>query len=292
MSRFFPNLSQHHYEENKAEIAAALRSLYFPWWRCLCLSQEYWRLCQVDGKTGDPAFARVYKHFGDVFKGDFGLWWTKRGKQTFAHKVRPPRVRFANPSDLEEIMRHGVVPNAQVLVIPDHYSKTDLIKQFRKLLGDFEPGPLPKAYASPFEVGDLRGIKRSVLNDILKVWVTNEAIKIIKAHQMTRRPELLTHAWIGKVAEIQPERRSDKVRTSATDRNERLALRVKVSRYLLKASRLIVNAEIGDFPSLSPLTPNSKRWTSKQLEAFNAMEHDAPFRSPLVKYEDFYPHLP
>ena len=292
MSRFFPNLSQHHYEEREAEIAAAMRSFYFPWWRCLCLSQEYWRLCHMKGKTGDPAFARVYKHFGNVFRGDFSIWWREHGKLAFAYKVRPPRVRFANPSDLGEIIQQGSVANAQVVVIPDHYSKTELVKQFRTLLGEFEPKPLPQDYTSPFEVGDLRGIKRSVLNDILKVWVTNEGVKVIKAHQMTRRPELLTHAWIGKVAQIRPERRSEKVRSSATDRNERLALRVKVSRYLLKGARLIANAEIGKFPSLAPQEQHPRRWTSKQLEAFNNLEKEQPFRSPLVKYEDFYPFLP
>ena len=287
MSRIFPNLSRQLYEERRAEVAAAKRSPYYLWWICLSLSPEYWRLCQAKGKTGDPEFSRVYEHFGDVFEGEFEEWWLAHGKAAFAYKIRPPRVRYINPSDAREFSQSGHIRNARVVVIPDHYSKSELLRQFRALLSDYVPQALSARYASPFEVASQRGIKRGMLRDVLRVKIVSDALQIVKAKQLIARPERYGAAWIGRIADISPQSRGEKLRTKDTERNERLALRVKVARYQLKASRLIANAEIGIFPSLVNRATNPKRWTKAQIARFSKDEIKNPFISPMVPYEDY-----
>lgn len=287
MNRVFPNLSKHFYEEQKAEIAAARRSPYYMWWMCLALSREYWRLCQVEGKTGDPQFARVYEHFGDVFHDEFDDWWLEHGKAAFAYKIRPPVVRYLTPTDSREFSNHGHLKYAKLVVVPDHYSMSELVRQFKRLLVDYAPSALPARFASPFEVASLRGMKRSMLRDVLRVRVASDALQIVKTKQLIAHPEKYGAAWIGRIANISPRKSADKLRTKDTDRNERLALRVKVARYQLKASRLIANAEIGVFPNIAPTTENPKRWTKAQLARFAKLEAQEPFISPVVQYTQY-----
>lgn len=262
MRRFFPNLSNQKYSQLGLEIAAAKRSLYYWWWRYLRLSSDYWWLCQLKGRSADKQFAATYKLFGDVFVGDFGDWWADRGTQVFSYEVDPPKVELISVKEM------GYVPPIkwiQPVMVPLHLTKSEILAQLSELLKDHEPKPLPKSIATGHEVEDLRGVRKQVIIDAHRVWCLNDAINRAKIVGNLDRPERLTQYWIGKELGLEPEPDKAKViRQVQTEKYERLAMRVKVNRYLSKANNIIANVELGKFPVMTPV-PERERWSKKQL---------------------------
>lgn len=269
MRRFFPNLSNQKYSQLGLEIAAAKRSLYYWWWRYLRLSDDYWWLCQQKGRTTDKEFAATYKLFGDVFVKDFGDWWADHGTQVFSYEVDPPKVELIT---VKEMMYVPPIKWIQPVMIPLHLTKSEILAQLSDLLKDHVPKPLPKSIATGHEVEDLRGVRKQVLIDAHRVWCLNDAINRAKAIGNLDRPERLTQYWIGKELGIEPEPDpSKKVRTLLVEKNERLAIRVKVNRYLTKAANIIANVELGHFPVMASV-PARERWSKKQFaEKMEAM---------------------
>ena len=261
MRRFFPNLSNQKYSQLSLEIAAAKRSLYYWWWRYLRLSDDYWWLCQQKGRTVDKEFAATYKLFGDVFTKDFGDWWEMRGSEVFSYKVDPPRVEFIKVKELFYVPDFKWI---QPVMVPLHLTKSEILAQLSDLLKYHEPIPLQKAKTTEHEVEDMRGIKKKVLIDAHRVWCLNDAIYRAKNVGALDRPERLTQYWIGKQLGLDPKPDSSKRVKETIERNERLAMRVKVNRYLMKANNLIANVELGHFPSMKPV-PERERWSKKQL---------------------------
>ena len=262
MRRFFPKLSNQKYSQLGLEIAAAKRSLYYWWWRYLRLSDDYWWLCQQKGRTADKEFAATFKLFGDVFTKDFGDWWADRGTQVFSYEVDPPKVELISVREMSWV---PPIKWIQPVMVPLHLTKSEILAQLSELLKDHKPKPLPKSIASGQEMEDLRGVRKQVLIDAHRVWCLNDAINRAIAADLLDRPERCTQHWIGKQLGIEPE--PDAERKSATaqvEKNERLALRVKVNRYLVKSRAVIANVELGHFPSMKPV-PERERWSKKQL---------------------------
>lgn len=262
MRRFFPNLSNQKYSQLGLEIAAAKRSLYYWWWRYLRLSEDYWWLCQQKGRTLDKQFAATYKLFGEVFTKDFGDWWADRGTQVFSYEVDPPKVELISVKEM------GYVPPIkwiQPVMVPLHLTKSEILAQLSELLKDHEPKPLPKSIATGHEVEDLRGVRKQVIIAAHRAWCLNDAINRAKITGNLDRPERLTQHWIGKQLGLEPEPDKAKViRQVQTEKYERLAMRVKVNRYLSKANNIIANVELGKFPVMTPV-PERERWSKKQL---------------------------
>lgn len=261
MRRFFPNLSNQKYSQLGLEIAAAKRSLYFLWWRYLRLSEDYWWLCQQKGRTLDKEFAETYKLFGDVFADDFGGWWQKRGSEVFSYTVDPPRVEFIK---VKELMYVPQLRWIQPVMVPLHLTKSEILSQMNELLKFHEPVSLPKSITTEYEVEDLRGVKKKALIDSHRVWCLSDAIIRAKAMGSIERPERLTQYWIGKQLGLDPKPNSGKRVKETVERNERLAMRVKVNRYQSKAINLIANVELGKFPVMTAVEKR-ERWSKKQL---------------------------
>jgi hypothetical protein len=263
MRRFFPNLSNRKYSQLGLEIAAAKRSLYYWWWRFLRLSEDYWWLCQQKGRTSDKKFAETYKLFGDVFVGDFGDWWAARGTAVFSYEVDPPRV------ELITVREMGYVPPIkwiQPVMVPLHLTKSEILSQLSDLLKDHVPKPLPKSIATGHEVEDLRGVRKQVLIDAHRVWCLNDALNRAIASDALERPERFTQYWIGKTLGLDPKASGRVRQREVVEANMRLAMRVKVNRYLSKANNTIRNVELGHFPVMTAVA-DRERWSKKQLAA-------------------------
>lgn len=243
------------------EIAAAKRSLYYWWWRYLRLSSDYWWLCEQKGKTSDKAFASVYRDFGDVFESNFDEWWSRRGTNIFAYKLDPPRVNWLSLRELEEV---GGLDWIYLVKIPKFHTKSEILGQLSNLLADHLPMPYPRTIATDHEVGDLRGIRKQVLIDAHRAWCLNDAVGRAKSAGQLDRPERFTQHWIGGKLGIIPKSEPGKFKSLRVQANERLAVRVKVNRYLSKANLVIKNVEAGIFPVFHPV-PEVKRWTKNQL---------------------------
>ena len=261
MRKLYPNLSQGRYLLLEQEIAAARRSLYFWWWRYLRLSSDYWWLCQQQGKTSDKKFASVYRDFGDVFTRDFDEWWAWNGTKIFSFKLEPPRVGWLSGSEIDEL---GSADWVHFIKIPRFLTKSQILSQLGQLLGDHQPMPYPRSIATEHEVGDLRGVRKPVLIDMHRVWCLNDALQREKEAGRLDRPERYTQQWIGRKLGILPKTSEKKNRTLKVEANERLAIRVKINRYLSKANLIIRNVEIGNFPIFEEIA-EVKRWTAKQL---------------------------
>lgn len=246
---------------HEQEIAAAKRSLYYWWWRYLRLSSDYWWLCEQNGKTTDKAFASVFRDFGDVFTIGFDEWWERHGARIFAYKLDPPRVSLISLENFDLI---GASRSMYAIAIPKFQTKSEILSQLSDLLKDHQPMPYPRSIATDHEVGDLRGIRKQVLIDAHRAWCLNDAVNRAKSEGQLDRPERFTQYWIGGKLGIIPKSDAGKVKTLRVQANERLAVRVKVNRYLSKANLVISNVEIGHFPVFHPVT-EVKRWTKKQL---------------------------
>lgn len=279
MRKLYPNLSKGRYPEHTNELAAARRSLYFWWWKYLRLSSDYWWLCKQKGKTSDKAFAAVYSDFGDVFTYGFESWWDARGGDIFAYQLDPPRVSWI---DKESLFNIGRLPRSKsisldhlrdskeisIVSIPRIYTKSEILSQISELLKDHQPEPYPLEISTEYEVGDLRGVRKQVLMSAHQVWCLNDAINREKDAGRLVRPERFTQYWIAQKLGIVPTSDPNKVKTLKVQANERLAARVKVSRYLAKANQVIKNVEIGKFPSFDPV-PEFQRWSGRGLAEKN-----------------------
>jgi len=261
MPNYFPNLSRYKYKLPAEEVAAAKRSLYFWWWRYLRLSSDYWWLCQESGKTSDKKFASVYEDFGDVFSLSFDEWWSSYGSRLFAFKVDPPKVGWlsakeAKSAELKKFFYRVKIPRFQ--------TKSKILAQLSDLLADHEPMPYPQDISTDFEVENLRGIRRQVLVDTHRVWCLNDALRRAIERGVLDRPERYTQYWIGMKLGIEPAAGNyHKINDFHREKYERLAVRVKVNRYLAKANRIIRNVELGNFPVMNPVAVRS-RWSKKQ----------------------------
>ena len=263
MRRFFPNLSNQKYSQLSLEIAAAKRSLYYWWWRYLRLSDDYWWLIQQKGRTIDKQLAETYKLFGDIFDCDFDEWWTDRGSEVFSYKVDPPKVELIS---VKEVRYVPPVKWIQPVMVPLHLTKSEILSQLGDLLKYHEPMSLPKSIATDHEVEDLRGVRKLALIDSHRVWCLNDALNRAIASGALDRPERFTQSWIGKTLSLDPKASGRVRQREVVEANMRLAMRVKVNRYLSKASNIVRNVELGHFPVMTAV-PDRERWSKKQLAA-------------------------
>ena len=268
MRHFYPALSRNRYSQFGQELAAAQRSLYYWWWRYLRLSEDYCWLCRQKGRSLDKEFNKTCTMFGDVHSMNFKEWWLSNGTKIFSYKVDPPRVQFVNTDDLfratDAITKLWLKP----LMIPNHLTKSEILEQLSDLLEVHKRKELPKSIVTEYEVEDLRGMRKKAIIDAHRVWCLDTAVEVAKRSKSLSRPERYTQYWIGKKLELDPKAISGKRLRESIEANHRLAMRVKVNRYLVKAKNIIANVELGRFPVLTKV-PERNRWSVKQLTEKN-----------------------
>lgn len=262
MSNFFRYLSRHKYEKKQHEIEAARRSLYYWWWRYLRLSEDYWWLCQQNGKTSDKEFRQTYELFGEVHESEFDAWWTVRGTKLFSYVVAPPRVQFVDPLEFRGI---GFQSRTNVCLIPTHLTRSEILNQLSALLVDHVPQPLSVTTETGHEIDELRGIRKRVLIDAHRAWCLDDALDKTKKTGLISQPSRFTQHWIGSKLNLTPKKNLALRSKEAIEKYERLAMSVKVNRYIAKANNIIANVEIGHFPVVQPVAVR-KRWTKSQAQ--------------------------
>ena len=262
MKRKFEHLSQGEYLYVEDEIAAAERSLYFWWWRYLRLSQDYWWLCRQNGKCSDKKFAQTYSKFGDVFRQNFQDWWMDKGIALFGSDIHPYKVEWATNS---HIWLSGQTQWLGIIIVPLFKTKSELRKQFSDLIKSHVQANCDahRPSVSAADMNSLKGVRRKVIEDAHKVWCLNELISHLKITGQLEKSQKYTQLWVGKKADLELRRNYERYKTNRNLANERLAMRVKVCRYIAKANCLISNVEIGSFPNFT-MPEKTKRWTKKQ----------------------------
>lgn len=282
MQLFFSGLSNLRYPSKRKELAAAKRSLYYLWWRFLRLSEDYWWLCQFNGKSKDKEFNETYKKFGNVFDGTFEDWWAARGADLFAYKLEPPKVEW-----LDKGKFYGKSEDYyKVLLIPKNLTKSEIASQVRKVLATHKKAPLSKRIRYDVSISDTRGMKRPVLESVFDVWSLNQVLKLAIQNGRLDRPERFTQYWMGKQLNLMRTSSQTHFVNIETQAKHQLALRVKVNRYLSKAQSLIANTEYGKFPDVKKIKQPS-RWTESQKSQMNAQLGGQHWMSPEIDSKRF-----
>jgi hypothetical protein len=282
MQLFISGLSNLKYPNKRKELAAAKRSLYYLWWRFLRLSEDYWWLCEFNGKSKDKAFNETFKKFGNVFAGTFEEWWTTRGAGLFAYKLEPPKVEW-----LDKGKFYGESENYyKILLIPKNLTKSEIASQVRKVLASHKKAPLSKKIRYDISISDTRGMKRAVLERVIDVWSLNQVLKLAIQNDRLDRPERFTQYWIGKQLDLMRSGSQPQFVNIETQAKHQLAVRVKVNRYLSKAQLLITNAEYGQFPVVKKIKQSS-RWTDSQKSKINTQLCGRQWISPEIDYQKY-----
>ncbi len=283
MQPFFSGLSNLRYPNKRKELAAAKRSLYYLWWKFLRLSEDYWWLCEFNGKSKDKAFNETYKKFGNVFVGTFEDWWATRGADLFAYKLEPPKVEW-----LDKGKFYGKSEDYyKVLLIPKNLTKSEIASQVRKVLATHKKAPLSKKIRYDLSISDTRGMKRPVLESVLDVWSLNQVLKLAIQNGQLDRPERFTQYWIGKQLNLMRAGAQTHFVNIESQAKHQLAVRVKVNRYLSKAQSLIANAEYGQFPVVKKVQQPS-RWTESQKSKIKAQLCGRQWMSPEIDPARFF----
>ena len=216
---------------------------------------------------------------------EFTDWWGAYGAPLFAYKLNPPRVDWIqSPEEMRSIKYNKW---QRPLKVPMFLTKSEILAQLSQLLADHEPMPIPTDIASEHEVSDLRGIRRQVLFDAHRVWCLDHLLKQMASMGELEHPERYTQLWIGRKLGIVPVPEEGKYRSPTVQTNERLAVRVKVNRYLSKANIVISNVEIGNFPCLDPVDER-KRWNKRQQKEMEAAIEAGAWDCPESSSKEFH----
>jgi hypothetical protein len=287
-SRYFQYLSNSRYDSRELEIAAAKRSLYYWWWRYLRLSANYWWLCKEQGRTLDKEFAQTYGVFGDVFSLEFDEWWDLKGARAFAYSVTPPKVTLCSSDTM--LIGHAEGHYIPVL-IPIHLTKSRILTQLGEVLRNHRPKPLSRSITSQTDLQSMRGLSKKKIIDAHKVWCLNDAISREIRNGNLNQPQRFTQYWLGKKLRLDPRHGESVKFTINRDEKMRLALRVKVNRYLSKANNIISNVEVCKFPVVTPCE-TKKRWTKSQLAGMVEAIEAGEWACPESSAEEFMKLLP
>lgn len=113
-------------------------SVYYWWWEYLRRNKDYKRCCKQNGKG---KLAALYNDFGDVFAyetSEFWTWWSEkvnehetRGEYLFAEQVAR-RLEVRDNGDFDDL------EDTLVIKIPLEVRTAHLVKNFRRLLSDYE----------------------------------------------------------------------------------------------------------------------------------------------------------
>lgn len=132
-------MSVRHRRLNAIDGAEAWQnSVYYWWWEFLRRNKDYKRCCKQKGKG---KLAALYNDFGDVFAyetSEFWTWWSEkvnehetRGEYLFAEQVAR-RLEVRDNGDFDDL------EDTLVIKIPLEVRTAHLVKNFRRLLSDYE----------------------------------------------------------------------------------------------------------------------------------------------------------
>jgi hypothetical protein len=232
-------------------LEAALKAPHYWWWAYLRLSKDYWWVCQRNGVADDPRLRAMYSDFGKVYEMTFEQWWDRRGIDLFSEKVDLQTVRVLSP---DNVQLSKPVDRHLLLEIPINLTERTIISKVREHLRAHPNRQVVRQNTSERKLAKLVGIRKDVIESAFAVW------RVYEQSRDGRQVDKVGQA-LGTKSLYQIGKELRLVKTcmpAATDDKERAAKRVNgmkvaVSRMLSRASNLIANAAIGNFPSVQPL---------------------------------------
>ena len=211
-------------------------TLYYEWWRCLNVSNEYLECCAKGGKN--HALADTYALFGDV-NVSWEQWWGNIGKRIFSERHQYPKVRVI---DQDEALSKLEVESKEFLIldIPLTLRRVTILEQINKLLDERHEGKNLDVRAQSTALVQLETTKLQhktipTLVDVAEILYRNPDIQL---YQLAQR---------AKLAEIHLGRKIQEVNSLEQEKQRR---QMAASRYKEQAQRLVYNAARLKFPSI------------------------------------------
>lgn len=227
---------------------AAEHSIYRWWWEFLRLSPVFW-YAQTTGHTPVNAqLAAVCAQAGDLSKGSFMAWWQHTGSRVFEETRLPNRLRLI---DVDNINHHELYAQGRSIVmeVPLSVSSRTLVNQFKRQLAQHHEGKTLDVLAQSNAAWRLY-TKRSNLQALEhQYWVLLYRLLYPKIA-----------VWrIGDRLQISPglaARTIENTRYNSGQATPRDKIQATTGRYLYKAQRTLVNAEMGNrFPNNTACEP-------------------------------------
>jgi len=239
-------------------------SLHFWWLAMLRCSQDYWWICQQQGRCADPRLVRIWEQFGDIHApGGVLAWWNARGPTLFDSpqmEMRLDQKLIAGLVLLVDTDLKQPRPEMVCLAIPNALTAQELL-------------------ACIGTVWDMARLRGQHYNRDAPFQLLSSAIKsttmVISAYRLRLLQVAVQHAkpcdemhrWgsyemglnLGISPKNQPIARDSLDRARAKQAN----IRTLYSQHKKAAQDLIANVEIGLFPCKEPV-PFVRRWTAKQ----------------------------
>lgn len=211
-------------------------TLYYEWWRCLNVSNEYLECCAKGGKN--HALADTYALFGDV-NVSWAQWWGNIGKRIFSERHQYPKVRAI---DQEEALSKLEVESKEFLTldIPLTLRRVTILEQINKLLDEHHEGKNLDVRSQSTALVQLETTKLQhktipLLVDVAEILYRNPDIQL---YQLAQR---------AKLAEIHLGHKIQETNSSEQEKQRR---QMAASRYKEQAQRLVYNAARLKFPSI------------------------------------------
>lgn len=247
---FYKGLAGFSRANERLVYEAAEHSVYKWWWAFLRLSPVIWYAQHTGHTPVNAQLATVCAQAGDLSKGSFMAWWQNTGSRVFEETRLPNRLRLV---DVDNISHHELHPAGQsiVLEVPLTVSMRTLVNQFKRELAQHHEGK------------SLNVLTQS--NAAWRLYTKRYNLKALEYQYWVLVYKLLypkIAVWrIGDRLQISPGLRARDIeqgRYSKAEATPRDKLQATTGRYLYKAQRTLVNAELGNrFPNNTACEPVS-----------------------------------
>jgi hypothetical protein len=281
----FKGMRRLRYADIQEEVADARQSPYRWWFDYLQLSKDYWWVCQQRGNTLDADLKRMWEHFGDIHNTNFVNWWIKRGRELFAEQVSLPKVRKIDGD------KSNLNPNSQnylVVEIPLNMTERTITRQVLALLREEPNRQIKRNSQAKLPLSKLIGIRKAVLHDAHDIWCLNQIVQNAKKpnSNLGKPFNTMTTQKIGIAFRLVRSCMPKPTDGEEVERKKRNGMKVAVSRMIHRANALIANAEIGIFPSLTPIEKR-ERWAEEQQRELDAAIERGEFQPNALDIDYF-----
>ena len=260
ITTFAKGLSKYSFNTIEEELTYAWNSIYRHWWFALRCSRDYWWVCQEKGKTLDPELKRVYKAFGQVHGRTFSDWWRYSARENFKEEIAPPKAMLL--SSRAEVNNFIFEDNEWMLLrVPLNIKEPKLIEDFVQILRNHPNRKNLRNPTAKFPLRKHQNIQLDVYENAFWLW---QEAELSGDRQRVGTSKGISYYDLGVKYNVNP----DLVMNGPDDmrkHKKRNAMKVTVHRMLSKVTALVANAEIGIFPSESPLETR-ERWSPSQAK--------------------------
>jgi len=256
---YFKALRMMVHSDTRTLLQSAINSPYRWWYESLRCSQDYWWVCQQNGKTYDSDLRRVWENFGNVFAFNFPRWWVVHGVNIFKEKVAPPAIRIVE-SSMENMKINS---DFITLRVPTNISRKSLLKQFREIVDSLGEIRVRRGDSS-FPLDKVKRVRIDIYETALRVFHYRNLMNYQKLSGLNADINDLSLYEIGSLFNVSPSHKRKAGESIDSRILKERVMRVAVIRMTNRAEQLIANAEVGSFPSYTPRSAN-KRWTKVQI---------------------------